>query len=157
MEPIFKKEPYSELVPQVKITLKNGDEVHLLDAGHRAADAVIRFSKTYGPMLWRAFQKYNSERDCADWTEPGSGQYAGIQVSDTGSGIAPEVQASIFEPFFTTKPSGHGTGLWLAMVRGIVRQHQGALQLETAPGRGTTFRILFPRAGTEASADAAQP
>jgi PAS domain S-box-containing protein len=97
------------------------------------------------------------ERDCADWTEPGSGQYAGIQVSDTGSGIAPEVQASIFEPFFTTKPSGHGTGLGLAMVRGIVRQHQGALQLETAPGRGTTFRVLFPRAGTEASAGAVQP
>ncbi|HEY3271269.1 MAG TPA: ATP-binding protein [Geothrix sp.] len=89
------------------------------------------------------------ERDCADWTEPGSGQYAGIQVSDTGSGIAPEIQGNIFEPFFTTKPSGRGTGLGLAMVRGIVRQHQGALQVDTAPGRGTTFRILLPRAGTD--------
>ncbi|WP_257313015.1 two-component system sensor histidine kinase NtrB [Geothrix fuzhouensis] len=97
------------------------------------------------------------ERDCADWTEPGSGQFVGIQVSDTGSGIAPEVQANIFEPFFTTKPSGHGTGLGLAMVRGIVRQHQGALQVETLPGRGTTFRVLFPRAGTEGAAGTGQP
>ena len=97
------------------------------------------------------------DRDCAAWTEPGSGQYVGIQVSDTGSGIAPDIQANIFEPFFTTKPTGHGTGLGLAMVRGIVRQHQGALQVETVPGRGTTFRILFPRVGTDVSAGAAQP
>jgi two-component system cell cycle sensor histidine kinase/response regulator CckA len=97
------------------------------------------------------------ERDCGDWTEPGSGQYAGIQVSDTGSGIAPEVQANIFEPFFTTKPAGHGTGLGLAMVRGIVRQHQGALQVNTTPGRGTTFRILFPRAEVQVPVAASRP
>src|SRR5512133_61328 len=97
------------------------------------------------------------ERDCADWTEPGAGPYAGIQVSDTGSGIAPEVQANIFEPFFTTKPAGHGTGLGLAMVRGIVRQHQGALQVDTTPGRGTTFRILFPRAEVQVPVAASRP
>ena len=89
------------------------------------------------------------DRDCAVWTEARSGEYVGIQVSDTGSGMTPEVQATIFEPFFTTKPSGQGTGLGLAMVRGIVRQHQGALQVDTAPSRGSTFRILLPRAGAD--------
>ncbi len=66
MEPVFKKKPYSELVPQVTIALKNGDEVSLLDAGHRAADAVVRFSKALGPKLWDAFRKYNKDRDCTD-------------------------------------------------------------------------------------------
>jgi CRISPR-associated protein Csb1 len=66
MEPIFKKELYSSLVPQVRIKLKDADEVNLLDAGHRAADAVVRFSKTYGPKFWDAFSKYRKNRDCSD-------------------------------------------------------------------------------------------
>jgi len=66
MEPVFKKAPYSALVPQITIKLKNDDEVNLLDAGHRAADAVIRFSKVYGPKLSDAFTKYRGKRDCTD-------------------------------------------------------------------------------------------
>ena len=85
--------------------------------------------------------------DCAAWIQAEPGQYVGIQVADTGSGMAPELVPSIFEPLFTTKPAGRGTGLGLAMVHGIVRQHRGTLQVDTAPGRGTTFRILLPRAG----------
>jgi CRISPR-associated protein Csb1 len=65
MEPIFKLEAYSKLVPQIKIKLKGNDEVNLLDAGHRAADAVIRFSKHYGPELSKAFREYRDERDCS--------------------------------------------------------------------------------------------
>jgi CRISPR-associated protein Csb1 len=66
MEPVFKKPVYSDLVPQVRIRLKDGDEVNLLDAGHRAADAVVRFSKTLGPKLSEAFRKYSKTRDCTD-------------------------------------------------------------------------------------------
>lgn len=66
IEPIFKKERYSALVPQIKIKLKDSDEVNLLDAGHRAADAVVRFSKAHGPKLWEAFKKYRDKRDCGD-------------------------------------------------------------------------------------------
>ena len=66
MEPIFKQEKYSFLVPQVTITLKDGETVNLLDAGHRAADAVIRFSNAYGPKFWSAFTKYRDEQDCTD-------------------------------------------------------------------------------------------
>lgn len=66
MEPVFKRGRYADLVPQVRIKMKDGDEVNLLDAGHRAADAVVRFSKALGPRLWEAFRKYSKDRDCAD-------------------------------------------------------------------------------------------
>lgn len=65
IEPIFKKPPYAALVPQVRIKLKGDDEVNLLDAGHRAADAVVRFSKTHGPSFWDAFSKFRKNRDCS--------------------------------------------------------------------------------------------
>lgn len=63
IEPIFKHKPYSELVPQISIRLKGEDKVNLLDAGHRAADAVVRFSKIYGPKLSEAFKLYREKRD----------------------------------------------------------------------------------------------
>lgn len=66
MEPIFKKDPYSGLVPQVRIKMNHGGEVNLLDAGHRAADAVIRFSEVYGPKLNSAFRTYVAQGDCAE-------------------------------------------------------------------------------------------
>jgi len=70
------------------------------------------------------------------------GDYVQLEVSDTGCGIAPQVQARIFDPFFTTKHPGRGMGL--AVVQGIIRSHGGAIHLVSAPGQGTTFRILLP-------------
>ena len=66
-----------------------------------------------------------------------------LSVADTGTGIADDIQARIFEPFFTTKGEA-GTGLGLAQVYGIVRQHEGHIGLETQPGQGTTFRVYLP-------------
>ncbi len=67
-----------------------------------------------------------------------------IEVSDTGKGIAPEHLTRIFEPFFTTKPVGKGTGLGLSLAYGIIDKHHGRIEVESALGVGTTFRIILP-------------
>jgi len=72
------------------------------------------------------------------------GQWICLTVSDTGTGLSEEAQEHLFEPFFTTKEPGKGTGLGLAQVYGIVRQHEGYIDVQTAAGEGTTFRIYLP-------------
>ena len=78
------------------------------------------------------------------------------EVSDTGSGIPSEYLARIYDPFFTTKTMGQGTGLGLSITYGIVREHQGSIDCESAVGQGTRFILTFPPAPAERSARAAQ-
>jgi PAS domain S-box-containing protein len=67
-----------------------------------------------------------------------------LEIEDTGVGIPREVQSKIFEPFYTTKPPGRGTGLGLSICYGIVEDHRGRIELDSQPGRGTTFRVFLP-------------
>ena len=87
-------------------------------------------------------------------SELNKGDYLRIAVSDTGPGIAPEIIDRIFDPYFTTKEAGKGSGMGLAVVHGIAKNHHGAVSVESKPGKGTTFNVLFPVTTEKSEIDA---
>ena len=116
-------------------------------------------SQSGGRLLVSVSATERSERDAELELEAGS--YGVLTVQDSGHGIDAETQARLFEPFFTTKERGKGTGLGLATVYGIVKQHRGAVSVTSSKGEGATFRVYFPRTQDDAQPSvqgiAAQP
>jgi PAS domain S-box-containing protein len=108
-----------------------------------------------GTLRIETAEKIVSEEMAGLHPEAVPGRYVCVSISDTGTGIPPEILPRIFEPFFTTKEAGKGTGLGLATVFGIIKQHQGWIKLDNRPGQGATFRIFLPT-NTETEAEAAQ-
>jgi two-component system, cell cycle sensor histidine kinase and response regulator CckA len=86
----------------------------------------------------------HAEGVCASCRQRFRGNFTELSVADTGPGIPPDVAERMFEPFYSTKEVGAGSGMGLATVHGIVHEHGGHLAVETAPGRGSVFRVLLP-------------
>jgi PAS domain S-box-containing protein len=112
-----------------------------------------------GTLMISAKNVYVEEKDKKIYPAATAGAYTTISVVDSGTGIPVQIQERIFEPFFTTKEEGKGTGLGLSTVRGIVKNHNGFLSLESAEGKGTHFKIFLPAqaTGSTESPDKPQP
>jgi len=108
-----------------------------------------------GTLTIETYNEVLDESYCRTRIEAVMGEHVVLAVTDTGTGMSPEVQARIFEPFFTTKPVGKGTGLGLATCHGIVKQCGGHIGVYSEVGRGTAIRVYLQRVNSEASKHAA--
>jgi PAS domain S-box-containing protein len=145
----------SRLAADVPVTFADPVQIHqvLMNLGTNAAHAMRERS---GKLTVRLDTELIDDHHARKLAELRPGRYARLSVSDTGEGMSEETLKRVFEPFFTTKGPGQGTGLGLAVVHGIVRDHDGAIQLESELGRGTTVRIYLPEHTAEAPERAAQ-
>lgn len=134
VEPDYSSAPWAALVDQSQL------ENALLNLCINARDAMPDGGRIAIATANRVF-----DADTAHGHELPAGDYLALSVSDTGTGMAPDVLAKAFDPFFTTKPLGQGTGLGLSMIYGFAKQSGGQVHIDSEPGHGTTVSIYLPR------------
>jgi PAS domain S-box-containing protein len=122
----------------------------LLNLGVNARDAIGEA----GEIAIEAHGRTLAPGDCAGRASARPGRFVVFGVRDDGAGMDARTLERIFDPFFTTKPLGSGTGLGLAIVYGLVRANQGWIEVDSEPGRGSTFRVWLPAADAPAPAEA---
>jgi PAS domain S-box-containing protein len=141
----------SRVAPDLPTVLADATQIHqvIMNLGINASHAIGRAPGNITVEIDEAEIDANSAAHSPDLHE---GHYVRLRFGDSGSGMTPEVLERVFEPFFTTKPQGTGTGLGLAVVRGIIKSHDGAITVYSEPGKGTQFHLYFPAVeGTTAS------
>ncbi|MBR0567905.1 PAS-domain containing protein [Azoarcus sp. L1K30] len=140
------------LTEAIKVRLRlPGEPLYALADPHQLENALLnlalnaRDAMPDGGELTIAVSERELDTYVSRLVEVPPGQYVQIDVTDSGSGIAPELLQRVFEPFFTTKPFGSGSGLGLSMVYGFVRQSGGNIRVVSTPGKGTNVRFVLPR------------
>ncbi len=136
--------------------LADANQIHqvLMNLGTNAYHAMIE----KGGTLTMTLENENiGASDTGDGTASHTGKHIKINIADTGTGISPEHLEKIFDPYFTTKEKGKGTGLGLAMVHGIIKEHQGSINVRSQKGKGSVFEILLPQLEGETAADSVIP
>jgi nitrogen-specific signal transduction histidine kinase/CheY-like chemotaxis protein len=124
----------------------HASEAHVVRAVTNLLQNAIDVSDSKGEVLLRSYTRViESPLDRYETIVPG--EYVILEVSDSGCGLPGDTRQRIFEPFFSTKPLSQrsGTGLGLAIVHGVVKEHDGFIDVDSAPGIGTTFALYFPR------------
>ena len=132
---------YGRNLPNVHVD-KGQMEMVMMNLVVNARDAMR--AQGGGKVMIRATALGQAEAKARGWADAPVQGAALIEVSDTGPGIPPDILPKVFEPFFTTKPLGEGTGLGLSTVHGIINQAGGHILIDSAPGKGATFRIFLP-------------
>ncbi len=142
--------------PHTPVVLADLTQVHqiVMNLGTNAAHAMRRQP---GTLTVRLEGVDVGEPQAQGRPDLRAGRHARLTVRDSGEGMSQETLKRIFEPFFTTKAPGEGTGLGLAVVHGIVREHEGAVNVHSEPNAGTSFEIYFPEHPAELLADAELP
>jgi CheY-like chemotaxis protein len=128
-------------LPTTRVDIGHFENV-LLNLAINSRDAMPKGGK----LTIEIDRKYLDADYAAHHTEVTAGDYVMVSVSDTGTGIPPNILERVFEPFFTTKEKGKGTGLGLSMVHGFIKQSGGHLNIYSEQGHGTTIRMYLPAA-----------